>query len=54
MVDAMKAFKLLMKVHKVEQYRACATSALREAYNGKEVIEIIKKRGINKITFKQK
>ena len=44
MVDAMKAFKLLMKVHKVEQYRACATSALREAYNGKEVIEIIKKR----------
>ena len=44
MVDAMKAFKLLMKVHKVDQYRACATSALREAYNGKEVIEIIKKR----------
>ena len=44
MVDAMKAFKLLMKVHKVEQYRACATSALREDYNGKEVIEIIKKR----------
>jgi exopolyphosphatase/guanosine-5'-triphosphate,3'-diphosphate pyrophosphatase len=44
MVDAMKAFKLLMKVHKVEQYRACATSALREAYNGKEVIDIIKKR----------
>lgn len=44
MVDAMKAFKLLMKVHKVEQYRACATSAMREAYNGKEVIKIIKKR----------
>ena len=42
MVDAMKAFKLLMKVHKVEQYRACATSAMREANNGKEVAEIIK------------
>ncbi len=42
MVDAMKAFKLLMKVHKVEKYMACATSAMREAYNGKEVAELIK------------
>lgn len=41
MVDAMKAFKLLMKVHKVEKYMACATSAMREAYNGNEVVEII-------------
>jgi exopolyphosphatase/guanosine-5'-triphosphate,3'-diphosphate pyrophosphatase len=49
MVDAMKAFKLLMKVHKVEKYMACATSAMREAYNGKEVIEIIKKKSDIKI-----
>ena len=42
MVDAMKAFKLLMKVHRVEKYMACATSAMREAYNGKEVVEIIR------------
>lgn len=41
MVDAMKAFRLLMKVHKVEKYMACATSAMREAYNGKEVVDII-------------
>ncbi|CAM3296827.1 Exopolyphosphatase/guanosine-5'-triphosphate, 3'-diphosphate pyrophosphatase [Flavobacterium longum] len=41
MVDAMKAYKLLMKVHKVEKYKGCATSAMREAYNGKEVVEII-------------
>ena len=41
MVDAMKAYKLLMKVHKVERYMACATSAMREAYNGKEVADII-------------
>ncbi|HEY0091787.1 MAG TPA: exopolyphosphatase, partial [Flavobacterium sp.] len=39
MVDAMKAYKLLMNVHKVQRYMACATSAMREAYNGKEVIE---------------
>lgn len=42
MVDAMKAFKLLMKVHKVEKYVGCATSAMREAYNGQEVVQIIK------------
>lgn len=41
MVDAMKAYKLLMKVHKVEKYMACATSAMREAFNGKEVADII-------------
>ncbi len=49
MVDAMKAFKLLMKVYKVEKYMACATSAMREAYNGKEVAEIIKKKADIKI-----
>ena len=49
MIDAMKAFKLLMKVHKVEKYMACATSAMREAYNGKEVTEIIKKKADIKI-----
>lgn len=49
MVDAMKAFQLLMKVHKVQDYRACATSAMREAYNGKEVADIIKKKANIKI-----
>ena len=41
MIDAMKAFKLLMKVYKVEKFKACATSAMREAYNGNEVVDII-------------
>ncbi len=44
MVDAMKAYKLLMKVHKVEKYVALATSAMREADNKAEVIEIIKRK----------
>lgn len=44
MVDAMEAFRLLMKVYKVEKYKACATSAMREAYNGKEVTNIIREK----------
>ena len=47
MIDAMNAFKLLMKVHKVEKYRACATSAMREASNGKEIVnEILEKTAV--------
>lgn len=41
MIDAIEAFKLLMKVHGVKTYKACATSAMREATNGKEVVEKI-------------
>lgn len=44
MIDAMKAFKLLMGVYKIDKYKACATSAMREAYNGNEVVEIIKQK----------
>ncbi len=43
MVDAMNAFKLIMKVHGVSKYKACATSAMREASNGQEVVEKIRK-----------
>ena len=42
MTDAMKAFSLLMKVHKVEKYLAFATSAMREASNSHEVVSLIK------------
>lgn len=41
-VDAMKAFKLIMKVHGVEKYKACATSAMREATNGLDVVAKVK------------
>lgn len=48
MVKAMKAFKLLMDVYQVEKYAACATSAMREAYNGNDLVEqIAEKIGIN-------
>lgn len=49
MEDAMNAFRLLMKVHKVEKYMAFATSAMREANNANEVIDIIKKKSDIKI-----
>ncbi|MFK5879122.1 MAG: exopolyphosphatase [Flavobacteriaceae bacterium] len=49
MIDAMKAFKLLMNVHGVEKYRACATSAMREATNGQEIIDEICKQSKVKI-----
>tara|TARA_B100000989_G_scaffold295276_1_gene275995 strand:- start:2585 stop:3466 length:882 start_codon:yes stop_codon:yes gene_type:complete len=46
-VKSMKAFKLLMKVHGVKVYMAYATSALREAKNGKNVVkEIFAKSGV--------
>ncbi|MGJ8659150.1 Ppx/GppA phosphatase family protein [Cellulophaga fucicola] len=48
MIDAMKAFKLLMNVNGVDSYMACATSAIREANNGYEVVEKIRNEaGIN-------
>ena len=43
LVDAMMAYKLLMQTHKVVRYRACATSAMREAANGSEIVRRIKK-----------
>lgn len=43
MVRLMKAYKQLMKVYDVTDYRACATSAIRDASNGKELVRKIEK-----------
>jgi len=40
---SMMAFKLIAEVFDVDQLRACATSAMREASNGAEVQALIKK-----------
>jgi len=42
MVDTMTAFRLLMNAHGVERYKACATSAMREAKNGSELADMVK------------
>ncbi len=48
LIDTLKAYKHLMKVYKVEGYEAYASSAMRDAENGKEIVAKIKKQtGIN-------
>jgi len=42
LITAMRAFSELIKVYEVNAYRAVATSAMRDASNGLEVIERIK------------
>ncbi|EDP70045.1 dihydropteridine reductase [Flavobacteriales bacterium ALC-1] len=48
MMDTMKAFSLLIKSHNVIRYKACATSAMREANNSQLLSDkILKTCGIN-------
>ena len=42
LLDAMQAFSLIIKTHNVVAFRACATSAMREAKNGKEIVSKLK------------
>lgn len=44
MIDTMEAFKLLMRSHKIEKFKACATSAMRESLNGEEVAQLIEEK----------
>jgi len=42
LVKSMQAFRNLMDVYKVKDYMAFATSAMREAKNGAEVVKLVK------------
>lgn len=43
----MQCYRLLMELHEVEGYMACATSAMRESSNGEEIVDrIVKSTGI--------
>jgi len=42
LVKTMSAFKSLMDVYHVSEYLACATSAMREASNGQDIVKMIK------------
>lgn len=42
LINTIKSFNNLMKVYEVEHYMACATSAMRDAENAKEIIKEIK------------
>ena len=41
LVRLMRSYELLMKIYRVDRMRACATSAMRDAKNGSEIIKKI-------------
>lgn len=44
LINTMQAYKHLMDAYGVEQFRACATSAMRDASNSRKIIEDVRQR----------
>jgi exopolyphosphatase/guanosine-5'-triphosphate,3'-diphosphate pyrophosphatase len=44
LLKTMSAFKNLMEVYQVTKYLACATSSMREAKNGEQIIELVREK----------
>lgn len=42
LLDTIRIYKMLMDIYEVQSYKACATSAMRDAANGKEIMREIK------------
>lgn len=47
LIKTMSAFRNLMDVYKVSEYMACATSAMREAANGGEIVKKVQQKGVD-------
>jgi len=47
LIKTMSAFRNLMDAYEVEDYMACATSAMREAENGPDLVKKIKRIGVD-------
>lgn len=52
LIDTLKVYQLLIRIYDVEAYRVCATSAMRDAKNGRAIMEdVLKETGLHITTI---